>query len=68
MELKFPDRRILHPAPPLLIVPYGIEIEQQNQFIMKLRLLIVPYGIEMIKALSWKRIVGLLIVPYGIEM
>ena len=68
MELKHPSICFDFKAPPLLIVPYGIETGFVKHGKKRVLLLIVPYGIETKGVtLSIFLISILLIVPYGIE-
>ena len=70
MELKCSS--MWHNASPslLLIVPYGIEICVQVDYLYPVALLlIVPYGIEIVNTtLLSSSNSTLLIVPYGIEI
>ena len=68
MELKLVERHANDKSCVLLIVPYGIETENDSTLFNFENLLIVPYGIETLLKISLKCVFkGLLIVPYGIE-
>ena len=68
MELKQQMERFEKAGINLLIVPYGIETENEREYIRNLyELLIVPYGIETAEKVYNMLNRILLIVPYGIE-